>query len=164
MNWRNTTTDHDIDRLDGLSPLESWLAEITGFAAVSLQPNSGAQGELAGLLVIRAYHRDRGESAPPQRDHQEAVADMPELGHQGMLLRASWPAYDESLTTPDEYEVVIQVNGRPRHRIIAPAGLRREELARLALAEPRIAQLVAGKMVLKTVVVPDKLVNIVVQG
>jgi len=37
--------------------LESWLAEITGFAAVSLQPNSGAQGEYAGLLAIRAYHR-----------------------------------------------------------------------------------------------------------
>jgi len=42
--------------------LEATLREITGFAAVSLQPNSGAQGELAGLLVIRAYHRDRGES------------------------------------------------------------------------------------------------------
>jgi glycine dehydrogenase len=43
--------------------LESMLATITGFAAVSLQPNSGAQGEYAGLLVIRAYHRDRGEIA-----------------------------------------------------------------------------------------------------
>ena len=41
--------------------LETWLAEITGFAATSLQPNSGAQGEYAGLLCIRAYHRDRGE-------------------------------------------------------------------------------------------------------
>jgi glycine dehydrogenase len=41
--------------------LERWLAEITGFAAVSLQPNAGAQGEYAGLLVIRAYHEDRGE-------------------------------------------------------------------------------------------------------
>ncbi len=41
--------------------LESWLAEITGFAAVSLQPNSGAQGEYAGLLAIRAYHAARGE-------------------------------------------------------------------------------------------------------
>lgn len=41
--------------------LESWLAEITGFAAVSLQPNSGAQGEYTGLLVIRAYHQHRGE-------------------------------------------------------------------------------------------------------
>src|SRR5881396_3185517 len=45
--------------------LESWLAEITGFSAISLQPNAGSQGEYAGLLVIRAYHRHRGES---QRD------------------------------------------------------------------------------------------------
>ena len=42
--------------------LEAWLAEITGFAAVSLQPNSGAQGEYAGLLAIRAYHRGKGEA------------------------------------------------------------------------------------------------------
>ncbi len=41
--------------------LESWLAEITGFAAVSLQPNAGAQGEYAGLLAIRAYHHSRGQ-------------------------------------------------------------------------------------------------------
>jgi glycine dehydrogenase len=42
--------------------LEAWLAEITGFAAVSLQPNSGAQGEYAGLLAIRAYHRANNAS------------------------------------------------------------------------------------------------------
>jgi glycine cleavage system P protein (glycine dehydrogenase) len=41
--------------------LETWLAEITGFAAVSLQPNAGSQGEYAGLMVIRAYHRSQGE-------------------------------------------------------------------------------------------------------
>jgi glycine dehydrogenase len=41
--------------------LEAWLAEITGFAAVSLQPNAGSQGEYAGLLAIRAYHESRGE-------------------------------------------------------------------------------------------------------
>ncbi len=42
--------------------LEEWLAEITGFAGVSLQPNSGAQGEYAGLLVIRKYHETRGQA------------------------------------------------------------------------------------------------------
>jgi len=42
--------------------LEAALCEITGFGAVSLQPNSGAQGEFAGLMVIRAYHRSRGEA------------------------------------------------------------------------------------------------------
>jgi len=42
--------------------LESWLSEITGFAGVSLQPNSGAQGEFAGLMVIQAWHKSRGEA------------------------------------------------------------------------------------------------------
>lgn len=44
------------------SQLEKWLSEITGFHAVSLQPNAGSQGEYAGLLVIRAYHRARGDA------------------------------------------------------------------------------------------------------
>jgi glycine dehydrogenase len=44
-----------------ISDLERWLAELTGYAAVSLQPNAGSQGELAGLLAIAAYHRSRGE-------------------------------------------------------------------------------------------------------
>ena len=45
-----------------IAELEAWLATITGFAAVSLQPNAGSQGEYAGLLVIRAFHRQRGEA------------------------------------------------------------------------------------------------------
>ncbi|MBL48683.1 MAG: glycine dehydrogenase (aminomethyl-transferring) [Roseibacillus sp.] len=45
-----------------LSSLEEWLARITEFAAVSLQPNAGSQGEYAGLLAIRSYHHDRGEA------------------------------------------------------------------------------------------------------
>ena len=54
------------DQLEGYremcQQLESWLAEITGFAAVSLQPNAGSQGEYAGLLAIREYHASRGET------------------------------------------------------------------------------------------------------
>ncbi|HXT49578.1 MAG TPA: aminomethyl-transferring glycine dehydrogenase, partial [Thermoanaerobaculia bacterium] len=45
-----------------MDQLAGWLAEITGFAAVSLQPNAGSQGEYAGLLAIRAYHRSRGDA------------------------------------------------------------------------------------------------------
>jgi glycine dehydrogenase len=55
-----------VDQVQGyaevISELEQSLAEITGFAAVSLQPNSGAQGELAGLMAIRAYHHSRGDT------------------------------------------------------------------------------------------------------
>ncbi|TVQ59022.1 MAG: glycine dehydrogenase (aminomethyl-transferring) [Spirulina sp. DLM2.Bin59] len=54
--------------------LETWLAEITGFAAISLQPNAGSQGEYAGLQVIRAYHRDRG-------DLDRTICLIPESAH-----------------------------------------------------------------------------------
>ena len=54
--------------------LEKWLSEITGFAAASLQPNSGAQGEYAGLLTIRNYHRSRG-------DLKRVVCLIPESAH-----------------------------------------------------------------------------------
>jgi len=54
--------------------LEAWLSEITGFAAVSIQPNAGSQGEYTGLLVIRAYHRSRGE---PHRN----ICLIPESAH-----------------------------------------------------------------------------------
>ncbi|WP_173668371.1 aminomethyl-transferring glycine dehydrogenase [Thermobifida fusca] len=58
-----------LDQAEGLvqivRDLETWLAEITGYDAVSLQPNAGSQGEFAGLLAIRGYHRSRGEE---QRD------------------------------------------------------------------------------------------------
>ncbi len=57
-----------------LEEMENWLAEITGFAGVSLQPNSGAQGEYTGLMVIRAYHRHRGE---PHRN----IALIPSSAH-----------------------------------------------------------------------------------
>ncbi|MFD9893309.1 aminomethyl-transferring glycine dehydrogenase [Amycolatopsis sp. NPDC059027] len=49
--------------LSVVSDVEGWLAGITGYDAVSLQPNAGSQGEFAGLLAIRAYHRSRGEDA-----------------------------------------------------------------------------------------------------
>ena len=48
--------------LEMITQLERWLAELTGYAAVSVQPNAGSQGELAGLLAIAAYHRSRGEA------------------------------------------------------------------------------------------------------
>ncbi|MGZ4775238.1 MAG: aminomethyl-transferring glycine dehydrogenase [Oryzihumus sp.] len=51
--------------LDLISQLEDWLAAVTGYARVSIQPNAGSQGELAGLLAIRAYHQARGQG---QRD------------------------------------------------------------------------------------------------
>lgn len=57
-----------------IDQLEAWLAELTGYDAVSLQPNAGSQGELAGLLAIRGYHRSRG-------DEQRTVCLIPSSAH-----------------------------------------------------------------------------------
>jgi len=67
-----------VDQAEGyfqiFQELEDWLSEITGFAACSLQPNSGAQGEYTGLLTIRAYHEANG-------DHHRHVALIPDSAH-----------------------------------------------------------------------------------
>ncbi|MAZ36291.1 MAG: glycine dehydrogenase (aminomethyl-transferring) [Crocinitomicaceae bacterium] len=57
-----------------IEDLEEWLCAITGFAAISFQPNSGAQGEYTGLLTIRAYHKANG-------DHQRKIALIPSSAH-----------------------------------------------------------------------------------
>ena len=69
LSWPEVATPHPFvpagqsqGYRETLAMLEGWLAEITGFAAVSLQPNAGSQGEYAGLLAIRRYHQSRGES------------------------------------------------------------------------------------------------------
>ncbi|MEV4244623.1 aminomethyl-transferring glycine dehydrogenase [Streptosporangium canum] len=54
--------DQAAGYLELIKELEGWLAEVTGYDAVSIQPNAGSQGEFAGLLAIRAYHKARGES------------------------------------------------------------------------------------------------------
>ena len=57
-----------------IDELEEWLARVTGYAKVSVQPNAGSQGELAGLLAIRAYHRSRGE-------HERDICLIPSSAH-----------------------------------------------------------------------------------
>jgi leucyl-tRNA synthetase len=86
-----------------------------------------------------------------------------ELGREGPVFRQRWPAFDPELAREDEAEVVVQINGKLRARIHAPFGTPKAELEARALADEKVAPLLAGKQVLKVVVVPDKLVNIVLK-
>jgi len=74
-----------------------------------------------------------------------------------------WPDADASLLRSDVVELVVQVNGKLRDRVKAPAGAAREEQERIARESPRVAQHLDGGEVVKTVVVQDKLVNFVVR-
>ena len=71
------STDSRLSR--DVQAIGAWLAEITGFAAVSLQPNAGSQGEYAGLLAIREYHASRGRSASQGLPHP-AISSRNESG------------------------------------------------------------------------------------
>jgi leucyl-tRNA synthetase len=85
-------------------------------------------------------------------------------GHQPSIANQKWPEYQEELTIDDEIELVIQINGKVRSKIQVPLGLPKETLQDLAMKEERIIDLTTGKNIVKTIVVPDKLVNIVVKG
>jgi len=79
------------------------------------------------------------------------------------VFRQRWPAYDPEIAREEEAEIVVQVNGRLRGRISMPFGSAREEVLDRALQDPRVQPFVSGKRVVKTIVIPDKLVNLVVQ-
>jgi leucyl-tRNA synthetase len=86
-----------------------------------------------------------------------------EIGKEGPVFRQSWPVFDADLAKEDEAEIVVQVNGKVRGRVFAPFGTAKDALEKLALADEKVQPFVAGKQVLKVVVVPDKLVNVVVK-
>jgi len=83
------------------------------------------------------------------------------LGHKQSLAYESWPKHDVSLLKEDTVTIVLQVNGKLRDRVDAPAKSSAAELEKLALANGRVKEHLAGKQVKKVIVVPGKLVNIV---
>ena len=83
------------------------------------------------------------------------------LGHKQSLACEPWPKYDAALLVESTVTVILQVNGKLRDRIEAPAKASQAELEKLALANPRVQEHLKGKQVKKVVVVPGKLVNIV---
>jgi len=85
------------------------------------------------------------------------------LGEKTSLLRAPWPAYDPALAKEEELEIPVQINGKLRSRIVVPADAPEDLLRERALAEEKVKAATAGKQVVKIIVVPGKLVNIVVR-
>jgi leucyl-tRNA synthetase len=85
------------------------------------------------------------------------------LGHDKSLAYEPWPTYDEALTKDAQVEIPVQILGKLRGKVIVPAGSDQASLIAAARADARIAELLTGKEVVKTIVVPGKLVNFVVK-
>jgi leucyl-tRNA synthetase len=84
------------------------------------------------------------------------------LGHSNSLAYEPWPVWDEALTIDASVEIPIQVNGKNRSKVIVPRGTPQAELESVAKQDPRIIELLDGKPLRKTIIVPDRLINFVV--
>lgn len=85
------------------------------------------------------------------------------LSQKGFLLESSWPKFDESLILDDAIKLVAQVNGKMRSLLPIAKGLSNEEVEKLVLADSEVQKFIAGKDIVKIVVVPNRLVNVVVK-
>lgn len=82
---------------------------------------------------------------------------------QGSIHQQQWPKYEEAATVQSEVEIVLQINGKVRDRIMIATGISREEMETAAKANARVQELTEGKTIVKMICVPDKLVNVVVK-
>jgi len=84
-------------------------------------------------------------------------------GEKSNLLNAPWPKYDAALAAEDEIEIPVQVNGKLRGLVVVPAGATEDQIKQAALTNEKVRAAITGKQVVKVIVVPKKLVNIVVR-
>ena len=85
------------------------------------------------------------------------------LGNNGTIAYVQWPSFNEDFTKDDSKTIVVMINGKLRDKFEVSAGTAKEELEKLAYATEGARKYMEGKTVVKTVVVQDKLVNIVVK-
>ncbi|MFC5733516.1 leucine--tRNA ligase [Cytobacillus gottheilii] len=83
------------------------------------------------------------------------------LGHSGTVTYESWPAFDEAKLTDDEVEIVVQVNGKVKAKLMVPADAQKDILEQIAMDDDKVKEQIEGKTVRKVIAVPGKLVNIV---
>jgi leucyl-tRNA synthetase len=103
------------------------------------------------VLILAPYAPHLGEELWEQLGHEPSVSAVP------------WPEYDEALTVDETVTIVLQVNGKVRSKIEAAAETAADELEQIARTNERIQEYTDGKTVVKCIVVPGKLVNLVVK-
>ena len=83
------------------------------------------------------------------------------LGHTDTIAYAAWPAYDEAKLVDDEVEIVVQINGKVKAKLMVPADATREKMQEIAMESDSVKEQIDGKTIRKVIAVPGKLVNIV---
>ena len=146
----------DIDKRYNFNTAISAIMELVN----AIYAIKDAEGVNAGLMeeVVSVLLRLLAPFAPHMTEEL-----WHELGEEGSVHKAEWPKHDEAALVQDEVEIVLQINGKVRDKVLLPASATKEEMQELALAQPRVRGFIGDKSVVKVICVPKKLVNIVVK-
>jgi len=143
----------DIDKRYQFNTAVSAIMELVN--AISAYPEGADRGTLAEaiektIVLLAPFAPHIAEELWHRIGHADSVHAQP------------WPTWDEAALAADEVEIVVQVNGKVRDRVVVPANASREEIEAAVLAQEKVKAHLAGKTVKKVIVVPGKLVNLVV--
>jgi len=140
--------DDDIERMKFNTAIATMMSLVNDF----YKKGSVTKTEFMTLLTL----------LNPVAPHMtEELWEM--YGGEGFLSIQPWPQYDESKTQDDEIEIVVQINGKIRDKLMVPATAQREQLEEIALNNEKIKELALGKTIVKVVAIPGRLVNVVVK-
>lgn len=145
----NTAIAKLMEFLNAISEFDASLGGVTGASAI----DRAVLGEALNALVIMLA---------PFAPH-EAEELWEALGHADGLTHSRWPQYNEALAREDRLEVPVQVNGKLRSHIFLDPDAPQDQYEQAALADEKIRSLIDGKKVVKVIVVPRRLVNVVIK-
>lgn len=120
--------------------------------------NEGYKAEVIPTEYVEGFVKLLSPIAPHVAEELWAI-----LGHEGTITFEQWPTYDESKLVDDEIEVVVQVLGKVRAKVKVAKDVSKEQLEKVALEDSKVQEFIAGKDIVKVIVIPGKLVNIVVK-
>jgi leucyl-tRNA synthetase len=132
-----------------LMELANYLGKVKETGSVSLKT---WQESIKTLLLL---------IAPTAPHLAEELWQM--TGNKYSIHNQSWPRWDEQMVTSDEFTLVVQVNGKLRDRLTASVTVTEDEAKELAMGLDKVKPFIEGKMVVKVIYVPEKLINIVVK-
>ncbi|MEG0383324.1 MAG: leucine--tRNA ligase [Solibacillus sp.] len=120
--------------------------------------NDGYKADVIPVEYVEGFVKLLAPIAPHVAEEIWAI-----LGHEGTIAYTEWPTADDSKLVDDEVEIVVQVLGKVRAKVQVAKDISKEDLEKVALEDSRVQEFIDGKTVVKVVVIPGKLVNIVVK-
>ena len=137
----------DLDNFGFNTAISQMMIFLNEFSKLEKLPREAAE---KFVLLLAPFAPHLGEELWEQ------------LGHAESLAYAPWPAWDEEVLKLDEIEILVQVLGKPKARLMMPVDVKQEEAEKIALASPEVQAALGGKPVRKMIFVPGRLLNIVI--